>query len=98
MAVLFSLYLATIFHRKGSGALHSIEDLFFRQSRPFPGLVCEPAASSGCIVVLQARKKQEAEPKMQQGPWQGLVILGRSSLFIKLTISTMICGVVTEAL
>ena len=35
---------------------------------------------------------------MQQGPWQGLVILGRSSLFIKLTVSTMICGVVTEAM
>ena len=46
----------------------------------------------------QAQEIQNAEPLRMRGPWHGFVILARSSLSIKLTVTLMISGVVAEGM
>lgn len=47
---------------------------------------------------LLAQKKQKAEQRSCRGPWQGFSILGRSSLFARLTAVLMISSVVAEGM
>jgi DHA1 family tetracycline resistance protein-like MFS transporter len=47
---------------------------------------------------MQARIRQQAEPKGKGSPLQGFSILTRSPLFMKLTVAVMLTGIVTEGM
>ena len=49
-----------------------------------------------CTQALQRLQCETDPSSLGKSNWHGLRILGRSSLFIKLTVCTMLSGIVTE--